>query len=285
MTRRRCDLIVLARPPGPLGGTIGHSHHAGQRQSGDGAPPCTPGSAGPDRGGRGRQPEPHRGQCRAARHRPGLRHGPDRARPDRHRLLARPGRLGALPGRGGRPSWPPHDARARRAAVHPGLPDSRLRPGRWRAAGCPPARRDLRRHGLPHHPGPDHRALVGTGPDPGYRPVVWSGRRDHVPGAPDGRPGPALLLVGISVPAHPAAGRGGPDPGAGRRAVTRQRDHRPRGQSGRGPVDGFRCGPGSCDQFRRGAGRGDPGHRHGSRGAGRGGRLLRPPAAGPASPL
>ena len=161
----------------------------------------------------------------------------------------------------------------------------RLRPGRRGAAGRPPARRDLRGHGVPHHPGPDHRALVGARPDQGHRPVVRSRRRDHRPGAAAGRPGPAALLVGISLPAHPAPGGGGPDPGAGLRAVTRQRDHRSRGQSGRSTVDGFRCGPGSNDQFRAGTGRGDPGPRHGRGRAGRGSRVLPPPAPGPAAPL
>ncbi len=215
----------------------------------------------------------------------GLRHWPDHARPDRHRLLTRPGGVGALPGGRGRPLRPPDDAGAGRAAVRPGLPAGRLRPGRGRPAGRPPAGRDLRGHGLPHDPGPDHRAVVGSRPDQGHRAVVRYRRRHHRPGAHAGRPGLAALLVGIGVPAHPAAGGRGPHPGPGLRAVTRQRDHGYRRSSGRSAVDGFRCGPGSDDQFRARPGRGCPGPRHGPGRAGRGGRVLPPPAPGPVSPL
>ncbi len=124
----------------------------------------------------------------------------------------------------------------------------------------------------------------GPRPDQGHRAVVRYRRRDHGPGAPAGRPGPAALLVGIGVPAHPAAGGGGPGPGAGLRAVTRQRDHRPGRSSGRSAVDGFRCGPGDHHQFRARAGSGGPRPRHGRGRAGRGGRVLPPPAPGPGIP-
>jgi hypothetical protein len=237
----RGGTLATATKPGAPGGAV-----RGRRRA---RRPCPPRA---DRDGRGGQPQPHRGQRRPARHRPGLRRRPDHARPDRHRLLTRPGRVGALPGDGRRPLRPPDDASAGRAAVRPGLPDGRLRPGPRRAAGRPPARRDLRGHGLPHDPGPDHRAVVGARPDQGHRPVVRYRRRHHRPGAHAGRPGPAALLVGVGVPAHPAAGGRGSRPGPGLRTVTRQRDHGHRRSSGRRTVDDFRCGPSTTCTWRGG---------------------------------
>ena len=45
--------------------------------------------------------------------------------------------------------------------------------------GCAAARRGVRGHGLPHHAGPDHRAVVRPSPDPGHRAVVRHRRCHH----------------------------------------------------------------------------------------------------------
>jgi hypothetical protein len=56
------------------------------------------------------------GERRPPGHRPGVRLGADHARPDRGGLLARPRRVGALPGRGRRPLSPPACSGASRPA-------------------------------------------------------------------------------------------------------------------------------------------------------------------------
>ena len=138
---------------------------------------------------RRRQPEPRGRQRRAARHRQGVRLLADRARPHRGRLLARSGRVRALPRRARRPLRAQADADPRRARC------------RSRPACSPPAapsdavlivarlaRRHLGRHGLPHDARADHRAVVGAARAPDRS---RSGRRSAARSPRSARSSPA----------------------------------------------------------------------------------------------
>ena len=127
-------------------------------------------------------------------------------------------------------------------------------PSRPRALRRARVRRPRRRHGLPHHAGADHGALVGSAEDARHRPVVRR-RRRHGRGRAAVRRAPDVaVLVGVRLPAH--APPGGPGRGAGRlaRAGARQRDHRARRPPRRRALRRLRRRP-------------DPGHQpdHGAR--------------------
>ena len=158
-----------------------------------------------DRGRGGREPGPRGRQCRAALDRQGVRRLADGARPGCRRLLARPGRVGALLRRDRRP------LRAQAAARHrDGRDGARGLPGGVGAVDRGPvrragARRARGRHGLPDHARADHRALVRARPHEGDRAVGGDRRCDQraraaLLGDP-ARP----LLVGLGLPAHAAA--------------------------------------------------------------------------------
>ena len=133
--------------------------------------------ADPRRGGR--EPEPRRGQRRAAGHRQGVRRGPDRAQPRRGRLLARAGRVRALPRRARRPLRAQADAAARHGAGDPGVAAGGLRAvDRGAVRGAPP-RRPGGGDGLPDHARADHRAVVGPGAHAVDRAVVGPRRSDR----------------------------------------------------------------------------------------------------------
>ena len=139
-------------------------------------------------GRRGREPESRRRQRRAARHRQGVRLVADRARPDRRRLLARPGRsvlwLGALGDRYGR-----------KLMLILGV--SLSVPACLLAAYAPSdgvlvrrarARRRVGGHGVPDHARAHHRAVVGPAADHGRS---RCGRRPAARSPPSGRWSPA----------------------------------------------------------------------------------------------
>ena len=125
-----------------------------------------------------------------------LRRLADPAQPGRRRLLARPGLLGALAGRAGRPLRPQADALLGVALAMPAALICGLCPDDRDPDRRAPLRRVRRRHGLPDHPGPD-RGAVGTraGAHPLDR-AVGGHRRRHQ----RLRPAALRLAVGASSP-------------------------------------------------------------------------------------
>jgi hypothetical protein len=126
----------------------------------------------------GREPEPGRGQRRAAGHWQGLRRRTDRAQPRCRGVLTRPLRFGAVPRRPRRPLRAQADADSGHRPGDPGLPAGRLRA----VDRGPLHRATLRRsgggHGVSDHARSDHRAVVWTGAHEVDRAVVGPGRRD-----------------------------------------------------------------------------------------------------------
>ena len=108
---------------------------------------------------RGRGSRSRTSRCR---HRPRFDSSQTTVEPDRGRLLARAGRLGALPRRARRPLRAQADADPRdvRSRSRPACwPPSRRRRG---AVRCPRPRRPRGGHGVPDDAGADHRAVVGA---------------------------------------------------------------------------------------------------------------------------
>ena len=144
----------------------------------------------------------------------------------------------------------------------------------------PGARRRRRRHGLPHHAGADHGALVRRSPHPLDRALVGDRRRDRLARAAALRRPARAVRLGLGLPRHPAAGGPGALPGLALRARPRQRDHRAGRQPRRHPLDPAGRGAGAGDQPGPGAGQGHAGDRPRPRRP-RGDRRLRdPPAPG-----
>ena len=197
------DVSTRPHADGARGGEGASKERRGRRSSRPRRPRPRRAHPGRDR----RQPEPLGRQRRAAVDRQGVRLVADDARPDRRRLLARPRRLGALPGRARRPLRAQAHARARHGARHPRLAARRLRAVRQRPVPRPPVRRPRRRHGLPHHAGADHRAVGRAAADQVHRPVVRRRRRHGRARAAVRRPPPLAVLVGLRLPAHAPAGR------------------------------------------------------------------------------
>ena len=153
----------------------------------------------------GREPEPRGGERRASLDRPGVRRGPDGTQSDRGRLFARPRRLGALLRRDRRSLWAQADADSGDGAV-----DSGVRARGLGADGRSPLRRApprwaLRRDGVPDHACADHGALVGAWAHEVDRAVVGHRRRHLRPRPGARRRALGGVLVGLGLPAHPAA--------------------------------------------------------------------------------
>ena len=187
-------------------------------------------------GGGRRQPEPVGGERRPAVDRQVVRLVPDDAGPHRRRLLAGPGRVGAVVRRPRRPLRPQADDRAGHGAGDPGVARGRLRPvdtvllgarivgGLSAGMAYPTTLALITALWTRRRPNALDRAVVGT-------------RRRHC------RPGPAPLRfpagairVGIGLPGHDAAGAGRAVHGLATRASPCQRVDRARRQPGRRPV-------------------------------------------------
>ena len=229
---------------------------------------------------RGRQPQPRGRQRRPAGHRQGVRRRPDRAQPGRGRLLARAGRIGALPRRDRRPVRAQADAAAGRR--------------RWRSPPrCwPHARRRSRCCSSPgssagSRPGmayPTTLALITalwSGPARTRSIALWSalGGGDLVARAAARGRAARALLVGLGVPRHAAAGRRRARHGAEARAGPRQRDDRSGRQPRRHPLGGDGRGAGAGDQLRRRSRRGHARARPGARSRSRRGGGVRASAS------
>ena len=120
-----------------------------------------------------------------------------------------------------------------------------------RAVRRPRDRRPRRRHGVPDDAGPDHRALVGPGAHEVDRAVGGDRRRDlGARPALLGDPARALL-VGVGVPAHPAARRDRARDGVGAGAEPRQRVDRAGRPPRRRALDRARGRTRPRDQLRR----------------------------------
>ena len=203
---------------------------------------------------RRREPEPGRGQRRAAGHRQGVRRGPDRAQPRRRRLLARARGLGALLRRARRPLRAQADADPRHA--------------RWRSRPlCSPPSRPRSRSSSPRAcsaglrrawPIPTTLALITalwSGPARTKSIALWSalGRRDlRARAAALGRPAHRVRL-GLGLRRHAAARGGRPVHGVPVRPGARERGHRSGRQPRRHPLGPAGGDARAGDQLRAGA--------------------------------
>ena len=205
--------------------------------------------------------------------------------PDRRRLLARARGLGAVARCARGPVRAQDDAGPRDRAGDPVRATRRVRTERSRPVRRPCRRRACRGHGLPHHPGADHGAVVGPGRTKSI--ALWSGI-----GGPVAALGPLLsgLLLeqfwwgSVFLITLPTRGRGS-RPRRSRRSGSRQRGDRTRRQPRRHPVHAARRSADPRHQLRGGAERGSPrGRSRDHRDLG-GDRLHHPTAAGGQPPV
>ena len=268
----------LDRPSDGIAGVSG----ADLRADGDAERPDRAGivlvSADPRR--RRREPEPVGRERRAAVDRRGVRLVAGHAQPDRGRLLARAGGVGAVPRRDRRSLRPEDDARPRHRARDPDVAAGRVRAVGRGAVRRARRRRARRRNGVPDHSGADHGALVGSGSHEVDRTLVGARRRDRRTRPARCRCAARGVLVGIGVPRHAAARGRRAGHGVPLRAEPRERDERSGGQPRGNPLGASRRRPHPRDQLRAGPERRSTRARAGRDRTGRARRVPHPPEAG-----